>query len=207
MWELPSAPDAISALGALLAGCAALWGAYSAHRGLDAWKSQTQWKRESELAEELLFLLFSRRDAIATIRHPMVSYQPISSQEAEGETRPEILNFLGFSKVYEERWNRLVEVRTKFDAKLIRAKILWGPILDESLATIVKAETKLLNQVRIMLENKDPRTVDARREANDGMVVLDALYSMGQEDSFGDEYEKCVNDIRTQLEPKVRVPQ
>ena len=207
MWALPSAPDAISALGALLAGCAALWGAYSAHRGLDAWKSQTQWRRESELAEELLFLLLSRRDAIATIRHPMVSYQPLSPQEAEGETRPEILKFLGFAKVYEERWNRLVEVRTKFDAKLIRATILWGPILDESLTTIMKAETKLLSQIRILLENRDPRSVDSLREANEGRFKLDTLYSMGEEDSFGDEYEECVNDIRAQLEPKVRVPQ
>ena len=64
--------EALKAIGAVLTGCAALWGAFIAFRGLTKWQDETLGKRKTEVAEQVLSGFYQVRDVIDAVRPPAV---------------------------------------------------------------------------------------------------------------------------------------
>ena len=110
MWNLPDTPEVISSFGNLLTATAALWAAYTASRGLIGWKKEKEWERNTRLSEELMVLLYRRRDAFNALRNSPGFVAPTdttSSGEAIEDTEQKF--FWALIKYYEEKIDALKE--------------------------------------------------------------------------------------------------
>ncbi|WP_289042762.1 hypothetical protein [uncultured Aliiroseovarius sp.] len=157
MWTLPEAPEIVVSFGTLLAGCAAIWGAYSAHRGIDTWKTQRVWDTNRDLSQRALLCLTKRRKAFRGVRHPFMSAGEMVAAYGEYNSLDEQKSYEAQTAAYGIRWEALQNARSEFDAILMEAEVLW----DENLAAleqrVASIEAKLRINLELELRELDPR--------------------------------------------------
>lgn len=186
---------------------AAPFGAYVGWKGLNSWREEARWKKDSELAEDLLVLMHRRRDAVSNIRNPFVSYDPVKKDENDAEiVNQDYANFLGYIKVYQERVDQLQEVRSEIYGKRLRANAAWGGDLSGKLEEIFRLEQELIVQVRRNLDSRNPTKSEAQRQAAGKLVGRDILYDMGEEDEYTSDYNTIFEPIEEYLMQKARAP-
>lgn len=182
------------------------WAAAVAWRGLTTWKSETGWKKNSDLAEDLLVLMYKRRDAVSNIRHPAVFYNPI---QADGEGNKiidrEISEFLGYADEYQKRVDKLEEIRAEIYAKRLRGDAMWGPEISRLLESVFKQEQKLIAAISAHLRARNPRMSHEQRAAAGGRYDLDLLYEDPDgEDDYRDEYQALFQPVEDYLRNKAK---
>lgn len=189
----------VLALGTLFAGFAAMWGAYSAHRGVEAWKAEKTWETDHELALKLYRAFRQRRDYYHYIRSPH-SDIPIVNDEAKDS---QIRDATKRGNISEARWHvwsvlKNIEIR---QAELIdEARLRWDIDFHESSADIRELEYELacglddLRSAESGLFDPDP---NASKE-------IDSITSSyrDSEDRKG-KYNECFRKIEERLKPKI----
>lgn len=109
-------------------GAAAAVGASVALRGLDTWRRQLRGSVEYELARRLLRCTYRWREAIKSVRRPMVwAYEMPAPPKEDRETMSEEeVHHYGYAMAYQNRWEKVVEARDELQTELLEAEALWG---------------------------------------------------------------------------------
>lgn len=203
MWEYPEAHNVVIAFGTLMAGAAAMWGAYSASKGLYVWKSQTRWQTDRELALTLLVAVRFRHEAVKHIRNPFgwsdeyeVDEPDISDQERRWK---------GVSKKYQDRWDKLAQTRVENYKSEIEADVLWGGKFSFLLAEIRKLENDLMFQVQEYVASHEPKHElrDFFQSKEERMENHMMVHGMGSRDTFGPKYEEAIAQLNSFLTQKL----
>ncbi|WP_298909821.1 hypothetical protein [uncultured Aliiroseovarius sp.] len=208
MWTLPETPDVIVAFGTLLAGSAAVWGAYSAHRGVDAWKKEKRWQSDHELARKILMLIFRHRDALATVRHPAIwsaeTKEAMAGKEAFSDYSEK--RFSETAAVYERRWDKVTEVRAELYPALLEADVIWGSTLKDLVAPVFELEFELKIVLQTYLRAINPNGSEATREVAQQSLreKRDIMYdTLSEDDEFRRDYEKGQQPLEILLRAKM----
>ena len=204
MWSLPQTPDVDIALGTLLAGAAAMWGAFTASKGLDRWKSESKWQRQNDLCEELLLLFRQRSDIVDDIRKLGFLPSPATRDEDGNEiTDPKLANYYSLVQYYQGKLDALNEIKLKLYPVLIRAEFALGFDFSENLATMHECEVELIIAIRRFVGEQDPRVLKSNQPPfnEDHRRTLFA----GSNDEFRRKYDAAIAPINLELREKLRM--
>ncbi|WP_458791652.1 hypothetical protein [Yoonia sp. MH D7] len=209
MWDLHGAPDVMIAFASLLAGTAAFWGAVTAARALDSWKSEAKWSRERDLARSILVLLYMNREAVAKVRNPDILSTEVS--RATGKANEPPVNgdssFLDLEKVYQARWSKVEETREKLYPLLIESKVIWGDVISKSFSDLWRYQSELAVEVEKYLRTKDPRYASDDLSNNgdssfDKYLVFYQSSSCDVEDDFTRNCRDIFKEVKKFLDKK-----
>lgn len=193
----------------IVAGAAAV-GAVVAVRGLSTWNRQLKGSVEYDLARRVLKITYRLRDAIKSVRHPMMWAEEMPmppKDEAEKMSRDE-LSYYGSSRAYQTRWQKVADVRTDLQAELLEAEVLWGSDLEKRFEVFNKLEKELFIAIRDDLTLRNPKESEAmkqavqRRRAIARDVMYDDLSETG--DDFTKELLQAILPIEDFLKPHLR---
>src|SRR4051812_47421939 len=106
----------------------AMIGAFCAIKGLSTWNRQIKGTAEYELARRLLRCAYRLREAIKSVRNPLMLVEEMPSPPNDDAPfmGNEYRRFYGLSKGYQNRWDKVVEVESELRAELVEAEVLWG---------------------------------------------------------------------------------
>jgi len=194
----------------IVLGVAAAVGAVVAVRGLSTWNRQLKGGAEYELARRLLKITYRLRDAIKSVRHPVMwaAEMPAPPEgEIEKMSREE-RSYYGSSRAYQARWQKVAEVRTDLQTELLEAEVLWGSDLGKRFEALNNLEHELLVAVRSYLTLCDPEASEARknavqeRQAAARDIMYDELTEEG--DEFTQDTVRAIAPIEEYLKPHLR---
>ncbi|SEK26407.1 hypothetical protein SAMN04488526_0140 [Jannaschia helgolandensis] len=181
---------------------AALFGAYTAYRGVRSWRDEKNWMRNTELAESLLILLYERNDAVQHIRYHPVLYTLAKKDDFDepikGEQKQE---YFGVRKYYSDRIDRLENVKSRMYPLEIRASVQWGRDCLKSLETLRCLEGQLLSEIDNFLESKQPNAdgPDSHKNRDIHPDTLSTIQSHPLRDAFRDSYHESLKLIEEEL--------
>jgi hypothetical protein len=190
MWSLPDTPEVISSLGNLVTAGAAFWAAYTASRGLVSWKKEKNWERNTGLSEEMMVLLYRRRDAFVALRNSPGFVGP-SETTLSGELidDPDMKFFWSLVKYYEEKIADLNLVQAELYERRFLAEIRWGEDLETDLKKLDSFEQRTITEARRFLRAENPNSDTRFRDAAFSTLKREILFQdFETEDTFGKEY-------------------
>jgi len=199
MWTLPSTPDVLLAFGTVLAGAAAMWGAFSAHSGLSTWRSQQVWMRDADLAKSLLVTLFKRKDALQQVRSPLgyMSLEALSDREKKWEE---------IRSDYRNRLRELSDARADFYSLQHEAYAVWNAEILEFVEPIRKLEIELFVEIEEYLESLNPihNPMEYFGSKEEMLRNKNIVLARGaKRDSFGPRYEACTLELERFLRDRL----
>ena len=205
MWSLPDTPEVVSSLGNLITAGAAFWAAYTAARGLTSWKKEKNWERNTRLSEEMMVLLYRRRDALVALRNAPGFVGP-SETTLSGEVidDPEMKFFWSLVKYYEEKIDALNMVRAELYERRFLAEIRWGNELETELKNLDDFEQRTITEARRYLRSENPNSDPRLRDAALSTLKREVLYQdFETDDPFGKEYstvfDRSLNLLKRKL--------
>ncbi|MBJ2237021.1 hypothetical protein JFT61_19600 [Pseudomonas fluorescens] len=183
--------DLFEILGAIATVAAVLLAA----AGINAWRSQLQATSDHELARRLLVSLYKYREAVRSIRHPMI----MSSETSPGENEKrsddsDIDRFQGLCKAYDRRFKAAGEIRILLLSEILEADVAWGEKLKNTILPLVKLEFELNTYIQTHLRVINPSAVSDMRIAHAEIlkkrrdIMYDDLSVEG--DEFTQEFNK-----------------
>lgn len=152
-----SITDWISALSSAVQAVAVLLGLWIAYLGLDQWKRQSVWTKNSELAEEVMLAANAFRDSIARVRSP-IGYSGEGTSRTKDQNEIEEVEkhlnykFIPFERLGKERaaFTRLFDADARCRVRFPKA----GPCLDALRKAFI--DVRSAAQVRMELAEQDP---------------------------------------------------
>lgn len=199
---------AIGALGQILMAGAAVAGAVAAYMGLNTWKHQSRYDRDSGLARRLLLSLYRYREAIIALRSPFIfsSEAPERMTEEDKWSHGDKNRFLSNARVYERRWKSVASTRSELHAVLLEADATWGSELRNRFNRLFDLQAELNIEVSNSLDASDPALPEfQRRSAQEALrKSRTVMYELSSErDEFSREFGSVVKEIEDFLRPKV----
>jgi hypothetical protein len=180
--------------GAVAAGAVAAW------VGLRTWRQEQIERRQCELAEEALALMYEAQEVFASIRHP-ASYGGEGSSRIQGENEtPEEKQARDLAFVPIERINsfgdffgRVVSVRPRFRA-------MFGKDADGPLAEILGIRGQIVLAVRMLrrLEGRDVPDDPQKAEEHHQRIQKNEAIKWSDEDN--DEIEATLAQASKRME-------
>jgi hypothetical protein len=194
----------------VLVAAAAVVGAIVAIRGLNTWNRQLKGSAEYDLARRILKVCYRFRDAIRSVRHPVMwgAEMPNPSVEEAKRMLPEETYYYGQSRAYQARWQRVSDVRTDLQAELLEAEVLWGGELNKLFEVLFKLEHELFVAVQNCLSLCNPKVSEAmktaieKRQLNARDIMYDSLEEGG--DQFTKDVTHAIAPIEEYLKPHLR---
>ena len=192
----------------ILAG-AAFTGAGVAIKGLGTWQRQLKGQSEYELSRRILVTLFKYRDAIGSVRNPMIwpNENPTpSADEVEGMNDAK-KNSYRISKVYLSRWDKLQIERRALYADLLEAEAIWDNELKDIFKKVFDLEHELSICIRHHLSLLNPDVHEASKDAIRKIDEKRRDIMYGDEDDEDDEFKNdlfdAIKKIEQYLKPKL----
>lgn len=211
MWTLPETPEVVISFGTLIAGFAAMWGAYSAHKGVNAWKKEREWSADQELAKRALLSAYEFRDSLYRVRHPAIasSETEVSPEELENIAAENLRN-AGIINAYANRWRRHSENNRLISSILLEADVEWGTELRSTFKPLFELEHELFSYIRLYIDAylRGPTELakDYQKILKDERDILYDLFD-AEKDEFRADFEghlKLVEDyLRTKIGRKL----
>ena len=200
--------QAITALSTFIIACATVAAGIAAWVGLNTWKKQMIGEHESNLARQILVFVFRHRDAIAGVRNPMIwsnESEDAMSDEDREESDMQYRNYLGTARVYEKRWDKVVDIRSQLYPLLLEADAIWRDQLKKKLEPVFHLENELRITVSRYLRVSNPRNSDEARDAAQRSAdkKRDILYDdVSEEDEFKSDYNRALAEVENFLRGK-----
>ncbi|MEP2027345.1 MAG: hypothetical protein ABJI96_01405 [Paracoccaceae bacterium] len=181
-------------------------GASAAWQGLNTWKNQANFETNHDLARKILVQFFRHRDAISTVRNPIMWAHETRAaiQMVEVDQRDvgeEKKNFLGIAYAYDDRWQQITKVRAELYPLLLEADAIWGSELDSLVQPLFVLEGELSSYIHRQLRVDNPDNTKGRREAAQRSLEKsrDVMHAdFGDEDEYKIDYDtklKAVEDF------------
>lgn len=193
----------------ILAGVT-ITGAVVAVKGFGTWQRQLKGQSEYEVSRRILVSLFRYRDAINSVRHPIIlPYEmPRPSQEEAQTMGYEQIRFYGVSEAYQARWEKVQEQRTALYADLLEAEAIWGSSLNDLFKVVFNLEHELFTCIRQYLELINPDVTELSKDAISKIYEKkrDIMYDSLDPDK-PDDYKRdllaAIEAIELYLKPKL----
>ena len=195
--------SAITALAALTASGAALW-------GVQSWKHQKRWDDSREIGKRMLLQLQDYRNHISRVRSPLT--RPSEYQD-QLEKRDHPMDDIWFWKnyySYDYRIRKLEDKGTVLRAVFDEGCAVWGDEVESWLDPLFALESELLFYIRIHLRSTNPEVSELDREAT--KILLEDLrdcsvetYRLGiGKDHYWEEFLSVFKHIRAQVRDRMR---
>jgi hypothetical protein len=201
MYDLPQTPDIIVAAGTLLAGVAACAGALIAFSGLNSWKRQSVWARDTDLAKRLVVSIRKRQDAFKWLRNGFYSAGELSNALFEvRKSNPDAEEKNSSSFAAQLRLDKLYDARELSYGDVLEASALWGDRIEKLVSDLDEIERKVViaqqSNFSGTFSGNTPEMVNA--DSRNRMIA----YSFG-EDEIGAKYDGSVEEIKKYLSEKI----
>ncbi|WP_147438849.1 hypothetical protein [Roseovarius spongiae] len=198
---------AIGTLANLLIAGAAIAAAIAAFMGLDTWKKEKTWQRDNELSEQLLELLYRRKDAVTDIRRPW-SIQSAATHDEDGNeiNDANYAAYLGTVNYYQSKVETLTTIRAETYARQIRASIVWGEEFGLLNTELRHQEDTLIAALRRFFRSQNPRVrqklTDEKYSEIDGIIYE----GLEEDDIYRRDYERIFTSVENYLRSKLDSP-
>jgi len=173
-----------------LLAAAAVVGAFVAIAGLRTWKKQLKIQSEYELSRRLLQGVLRIRDALQSVRNPIV---PLAFEEKRS--------------AYEERLSRVQSALRQVEPDFLEAEVLWGEAVVEAISTLRQVYGKLIARVNEYLWVKNPnpevwQTVDRNPERLRRLEEF--VFDIGRDDDpYRNELQEAVRRFESIVRPRL----
>lgn len=205
-----SATDWISAIASMIQAFAVIVGLWLAYVGLDQWKRQLVWSKNSELAEAAMLAAYGFRDTLARVRSSVSWTDEGASRPQSGSEAEEVKKHLDYKFIPIERLDRERPAFAHFFEAYARCRVRFPkvmPHLDVLRQALVDIQSGA--QVRMEMARKDPYQ---RRQGNEGDIEfvrkLDGtVMSVGTDtspDELGERIEGAVSGLAEALREYVK---
>lgn len=111
--------DILQSIGIIIASVVAIW-------GINSWRREAKWKRQYELAEEVLACLYESHQAIRIIRSPLGFSNEGTSREIDENETPQQTQIYNQAYVSRERFERNKASLEKLHSLKYRFIALYG---------------------------------------------------------------------------------
>lgn len=183
-------------------------GAIVAVKGLSTWRRQLKGQSDYNLAKDVLINLYKYRDALFFVRHPLITGAELKLPEGidEKELKYAEVNYLRTETAYQNRWDKVVEVRSKLLTNLVEVEALWEADLALQLKNMFEHEKELMFNISCYLRVINP-SIDAEdkkfdREHVDRRMLYDTLKD--ESDTFRMAFKKTLTPLEDALRDKLK---
>lgn len=189
---------------------AAITGAYIAIKGLGTWRRQLKGQSEYDLSRRILVALFTYRDAIDGVRHPMMftAEMPYPDEGRAKHMSDKEIHHHGKAKAYHLRLGKVKNARKSLYTDLLEAEALWDNELNKLFQTLYELEQELVSKVRNHLVVANPggdakhKKKTAQIDSQTRNVLHDNLHD--EDDEYRTDFTFGVEAIEAYLKPKLR---
>lgn len=190
-----------------LVGLSAVTGAVVAVFGLNAWKAQSEWKVDYDLAKRALIAVYQYRDSLFSVRHPAMSNLEMKLEDGDKEQiyagSEESARVV---KAYSTRWAKHSESRRALEAILLETDAVWSSELREFVQPLRDLEHELLIYINLFLDAYHRGDTDLALEYRKIIKNRrDIIYDMMDEnlDEFRKDFSKELKKTETYLRRKL----
>jgi hypothetical protein len=163
--------------------------------GLKTWKRQLRGKSEYEIAKNLLKSTYKYREAINSVRHPFMDIAEMPEPPKDSpQSNEEKKRFYGIAKAYENRWNKVVEVRIEIGTELLEAEVLWGNDIKERYKDLFNLEKKLFINLKHYLNNINP-DASIKLSCDEDIIYSKSIGDENAGDEYTNKLNKFINEI------------
>lgn len=148
----------------IIAGCCAIYIGFS---GLNSWKKQLKGTAEYDLSKRIITGLYSYRDTIKHVRNPILhnhEREAPPAEKAKNMNQTEI-DFYGYSKAYQNRWDKVDEAKQQFYTDRLEGEALWGDEFLNLFHSIPKLEHELFAAIQTDMVLRDPQSSKSKKDA------------------------------------------
>lgn len=189
---------------------AAVVGAYVALKGLSTWNRQLKGGVEYDLTRRILKCAYRLREAIKGVRNPVMwgnEMPPPPESEASNMSKEQVRHY-GLANAYQQRWDKVTEVRTDLQTEMLEAEAIWGRVIYEKFEPIFKLQQELFSSVHAYISACNPNESEQSRAAYQGIMnkQRDILYDLTSEnpDEFTQDINRAIKEIESFLKPHLR---
>lgn len=172
--------------------------------GINEWRRELRGRKEYELAEEVLTLVYDCRDRLRAIRSPFARHGEGSTRQADPGERPEQTKLLNRAYIVFERYEQNQEAFSKLFALRYRFMAVFGqeaaaPLeefrrsLNEVFVSAQMLPTYWMRQGRVRMEEEEFKR--HLKEMHEHESVFWGTFS--ERDTFNTKVEGIVSQIET----------
>lgn len=200
--------DFIGVIKDLVVVAAPATGAVVAVKGLSTWRRQLKGQSDYNLAKDVLINLYKYRDALFFVRHPLITGAELKLPEGVDEKGLKYaeVNYLRTETAYQNRWDKVVEVRSKLQTNIVEIEALWEADLALQLKNIFVHEKDLMFNISCYLRVINPSIAAEDkgfdREHVDRKMLYDTLKD--ESDTFRMEFKKSLTPLEDALREKLK---
>jgi hypothetical protein len=180
---------------------------YVALRGLQTWRDQLKGTAEYELAKRLLKAAYQLRDALQSVRNPLIMAAEFSQalKEAQLDLKPgdEDYNAASTTAVYQMRWKPVTEAYRALELEAVEAETLWGSEARAATTTIRTSIGSLysaLNLVLLDMKSHVPPVLDNLSREKFRQIVY-SMTDKPEEDPFLKDLTSAIKVIEDLARP------
>ena len=186
----------------IILSLAAIVAVFVGLRGLGTWRRQLRGNTEYQLAKSMLVSVYELREAIASVRFPLMQYsrEPDLPQEELKELSQREREWHVLAQAYQRRWEPVPTAKAKLDANVLEAEAVWGPEIRAKFSQLNPLIVKLHCAIQDHLEARNP---------NEGpgpeldKKLSETLYGGAETDTFKQELEDVICGIENELRPHI----
>lgn len=180
--------------------------------GLNTWRSQLRGKAEYELARRVLKIVYEVREAMTSVRRPMIWMTEIlEAADALGDAAQKE-NWAALPEaeeaVYRLRWKRVQSAVSNLPTELLEAEVLWGPEAMNTLEPLRKRILELQQAVEAQVGYLSELRPGRKTEKNEYLKAQERVLKAKEtasDDAFGQEVQQAVVIAERFLRPKLLV--
>lgn len=167
-----------------------------------------KWEKDVGLSEELLILLFQRRDAVKAIRSPLKSHSLVTcDNDGNPIVDKNMQEHQGFSREYERLFERLATIKSEIYPLVIRSSVVWKDDVKKHFTDMDNLEADLTWAVNEMLAERHPNAkmngvTYSREELKERGSVL---FATGKTNEFTTRYDTVFDAIELCLRSKLNL--
>lgn len=193
----------------LATSAAAIVAAVVAVLGLNAWRSQLRGKTEYDLARRFLRTVYRVRDAIQSVRAPvMLTGEVEAAVEEAGLSFDEVEPGARTVIAYERRWQRFREAWSDLELERLEAEVLWGIEALSGLQALRKCSSKLFAALHQHSRLQTRALPYGEKDLERQERIDETLYYTSDDpnvDTFTGALQAAVAELEVSIKPKLKL--
>lgn len=195
--------NAISALGNIFVAAAAVAAAIAAFMGLNTWKVQNVWQKDTELTRDILLAVRYCSDEFRGLRSGWMSSAEMlaaAKAELEGKETDDIPKMHTAALVI--RLRRLDEALAKLFPLILEADIVWNLNLESSYIQMMNMRSEVVFALNDLNEDKEASSGGFLNK-DDRVIASKKAYGTA-DDELGKAFREQIDGIVNLVKPKLQ---
>lgn len=186
----------------------AVYAATVATKGLTTWNRQLKGGVEYDLARRILKCTYRLREAFKGVRNPVMfpNEMPTVPEDVARPLSVEQKRHYGRAAAYQNRLQKVVDVRDELRTELLEAEALWGDDILSKFSALFSLQNELFTTVHSYVTACDPdENLELRRACEAAHAknrhILYHTYSDEKSDRFHVEVKAAIEIIENFVKP------